>query len=214
MNVYGFGEDHSIRRRYLRGISSRYERRRCSTCCPGSDYPVEVNTHNRDVKLHQGSFVSNILWDWGHFHVTDELKNALQKEGFEGIAFEPIEIVEDERPSKDKKKLPLEQIPQFYHVKLLTGIPQHQDYLELYGSNKYCPACGRSKQDSRKLGRDILAGTHKNILDVNHYPGTDIFGVDNGDGIPRNHYCTERGKAFLESYPKTYFDCDEVGMRA
>ena len=54
--------------------------------------------------------------------MTEELKDAFQREGFEGIEFEPSAIVEDVRPSKDKKKLPLEQIPKFYRMKRLTSI--------------------------------------------------------------------------------------------
>ena len=170
MNIYRFYNE-SMPRRYLEGISLRFERRQCSTCCPGSDYPEVVSTHNRDVKLHQGSFVSNILWDWGHFHVTDELKNALQKEGFEGIEFEPTNIVVDERPNKDKKKLPLDQIPQFYWVKLLTNIPYHQDFIELYDV-KSCPECGVTK--SKYMSEPL-------IFDGKRHPGTDFFGVSFGN---------------------------------
>ena len=35
--------------------------------------------------------------------MTEALKDAFQKEGFEGIAFEPTEIVEDACPSKTKR---------------------------------------------------------------------------------------------------------------
>ena len=162
---------------------------------------MKINTHNRDVKLYQGSFVSNILWEIGYLHVTEALKNALQNEGFEGLAFEPTNIVVDERPSKDRRKLPLERIPQFYHVKLLTSIPLHQDFIELYDV-KSCPGeCGReiSKHQIEPL-----------ILDGKRHPGTDFFG-----GVEQHGWmlCTERGKAFLENYPKTYCYFEQVELR-
>ena len=208
MNIYSFYEDSSIRRRYLDGISSRFERKQCSICCPGSDYPKLISTHNRDVKLYQGSFVSNILWDWGHFHVTDELKNALQKEGFEGIEFEPTNIVVDKRPNKDKKKLPLDQIPQFYHAKLITSIPLHQDYIEWYNKShnvKHCPKCNREIAEVHlKYLNEPL------ILDRNRHPGTDLMRVETKG---YKNVCSERVKAFLETYPKTYLDFDRYELR-
>ena len=153
MKIYSFYEDHSIRRRYLRGgvaslVPEGQKHRRCSLCDASLDYPPP-ESHWNNIYIMQGSFVSSILWGWEAFHVTEALKDAFQKEEFEGIAFEPTVIVEDERPSKDKKKLPFDQIPQFYRVKLLTGIPQHQDYLELYGTNTSCPECGRSNLNSK-----------------------------------------------------------------
>ena len=184
MNIYRFFADYGISRRYLRGNSTRFERK------PDSNYQ-RANTNYRDVKLKQGSFVSNILWDWGHFHVTEALKEALQKDGFEANAFEfePTEIVEDKRPSKDRKKLPLDQIPQFYHAKLITSIPLHQDYtVPVRGSLNPPPL----------------------ILDGTHHPGTDFFRVPR---LGLVQCCTERGKAFLESYPKTYCNFSRCELR-
>ena len=204
MNIYRFYEkfyeDFSIRRHYLEGSSARYERRQCTTCCPGSDYPKRVNKHNRDVKLYKGSFVSNILWDRGPIHVTEKLKNAFQKEGFEELVFEPTKIVADKRPSKDRKKLPLDRIPEFYWVKCRTFIQPHEDFIEQYNI-KYCSECGRKIVPYK---RPPL------ILNRKHNPGTDFFALEQpGHG----RLCTEKGKAFLESYPKTYCDFELVELR-
>ena len=103
--------------------------------------------------------------------MTEELKDAFQREGFEGIEFEPSAIVEDVRPSKDKKKLPLEQIPQFYRMKRLTSIPFHQDFIELYDV-KSCPECGATK--SKYMSEPL-------IFDGKRHPGTDFFGVSFGN---------------------------------
>ncbi|MDE0042854.1 MAG: hypothetical protein OXT74_12520, partial [Candidatus Poribacteria bacterium] len=132
MTVYRFADSHA--RRVLRGVvPAMGERKPCSSCGINDvNYPPPEE-YWKYPRLDQGSFVSSIFWTiMTGFYVTEELKDALQKEGFEGLEFEPIEIVEDDRPSKDKKKLPLEQIPQFYRCKLLTAIPLHQDYIDRY----------------------------------------------------------------------------------
>ncbi len=167
-------------------------------------------SHWTNIYIGQGSFVSSILSTLGQdLYVIEELKQAFQSEGVEGVEFEPTEIVDDARPSKDKKKLPVEQIPQFYRVKLLTAIPFHQDYMDFFlCSTKLCPECGkRTNIGESKFSRKPL------ILDKNRHPGTDFFGVDNGDGKPRCHLCTAKGKAFLEKYPQTYCRFEQVELR-
>ena len=188
MSIYAFWEG-SIRRRYLTGGYVPFERKRCS--CGVMHRTPEYR--EKYVKLIQGSFVSNILWSIIYTpHVSEELMKAFQREGFEGVAFEPTEIVTDARPSGDRKKLPLDQIPPFYRVKLLTSIPLHPDFIELYDVT-YCPECGRARSKHR---------TEPLILDGKRHPGTDFFRVEKWGAS----LCTERGKAFLENYPKTYCD--------
>ena len=196
MIVYKIGESF-IRRRYLRGGYAPVEHKKCASC--GANHPVP-DTHRKYVEIHQGSFVSNILWDWGHFHVTEELKKAFQKEGFETVEFEPTEIVKDDRPSGDRKKLPLEQISQFYRVKLRSSIPLHQDFIQLYDL-KYCPECDRNI--TKNLEPSV-------ILDRKCHPGTDFFRVERYGAL---NCCTERGKTFLENHPKTYCSFRQYELR-
>ena len=200
MRVYRIGETCS--RRYLSGgVLPVGEVKPCPCGRNNVNYPPP-ESYWKNVELDQGSFVSNILW-WtlfNGFHVTEELKDSLQKEGFEGLAFEPTVIVKDSRPSKDKKKLPLEQIPQFYRVKFLTFIPLHHDFIELYDP-KYCPECGRDITP-----RDVPPP----ILNAKSHPGTDFFRVERYGVVD---CCTERGKAFLENYPKTFCRFTQVELR-
>ena len=202
MSIYNIGEIYE-RRRYLKGGLAPYERKRCS-CGVMPDTPEHRLKY---VRLDQGSFVSNIFW-YRLFtpHVIEELMNAFQSEGFEGLAFEPTEIVADKRPSKDRKKLPLNQIPQFYRVKCLTSIPLHPDYIERRGIT-YCPECGAVQTSVRYTIDDVNKPI---ILDGNRDPKTDFFRVERfGASI----VCTERGKAFLESYPKTYCRFTQCELR-
>ena len=187
MSVYAFWEG-DFRRRFLTGGFVPYERKRCAC---GAMPPTPEN-RKKYVKLDQGSFVSNILWSIIYTpHVSEELMDALQQERFEGLAFEPTEIVTDARPSGDRKKLPLNQIPPFYRVKCLTSIPLHPDFIELYDV-KYCPECGAVSSKCK---------VEPVIYDGRSHPGTDFFCAERyGNAI----LCTERGKAFLENYPKTY----------
>ena len=194
MAIYRVGQN--FRRRYLRGGYAPFEHKKCASC--GANHPVP-DTHRKYVEIEQGSFVSNILWDWWYFHVTEELKKAFQKEGFEEIEFEPTEIVEDNRPSRDRQKLPLEQIPQFYWVKRQSSIPLHQDFIQLYDV-KYCPECGLA---SSKRKEEPL------IFDRKRHPKTDFFQIEKWGGV----LCTERGKAFLEDYPKTYCSFTQYELR-
>ena len=200
MNVYSIGE--TCKRRYLSGgikslIPKNQEHRRCSLCDASLDYPPPKSYWN-SVYIDQGSFVSNILWGiGGFFHVTGALRDAFQKEGIE---FDQTVIVEDDRPSKDKKKLPLEQIPQFYWVKLLTNISYHQDFIELYDAQS-CLECGR-KLSEHQIEPFILDGTH--------HPNTDFFRDELYGGCLLS---TEKGKAFLESYPKTYCRFTQCELR-
>lgn len=204
MNVYAIYQ--TSKRRYLTGgvqllVPEGQKHRRCSLCTQTLEYPPPESNWNK-IELDQGSFVSNILWGRLNLHVTEGFKDAFQNEGFEGIEFEPTEIVEDDRPSKDKKKLPLEQIPQFYRLKLLTNIPYHQDFIELYDL-KSCSECGStlSKYMSGPL-----------IFDGKRHPETDFFGTSYGSHSG-GRYCSERGKAFLESYPQTYCRFEQVELR-
>lgn len=188
MSIYAFWQGNH-RRRFLTSGFLPYERKRC-TC---GVMPPMPEDRKKYVKLDQGSFVSNILWFIIYTpYMSEKLMEALQKEKFEGLAFEPTEIVTDVRPSGDRKKLPLDQIPPFYRVKCLTSISLHPDFIELYDV-KYCPECG-AISSKRK--------TEPVILDGKSYPGTDFFRVEGFASIS----CTERGKAFLENYPKTYCD--------
>ena len=137
MSIYSFWRGHQ-RRRFLEGGFVPYERKRCS-CGLMPDKPENLKKY---VNLDQGSFVSNILWNITFSpHVSEELMEALQREGFEGMAYEPIEIVTDSRPSRDRKKLPLDQIPPFYRVKCLTSMEPHPDYIEAK-EVKFCSLCG------------------------------------------------------------------------
>lgn len=135
-------------RRFLDGVVPAVgERKKCLSCGRMNvNYPPPEKYWNK-VKLSQGSFVSSIFWTiLTDFYVIEELKDAFQEEGFEGIEFgsEAVEIVEDNREWRDRKKLPLDQIPPFYRVKLLTNIPIHQDFVDLYNM-KTCPECGREQ---------------------------------------------------------------------
>ena len=186
------------------------EHKQCSTCGATLDYPPPEAYWN-DVSISQGSFVSNILWTtWTGIHVTEELKNAFTKEGLEGLVFEPTEIVEDDRPNRDKIKRSLERIPQFYRVKFETSIPLHQDFIELHDIT-YCSKCGYEDRGECREGPVVL--------DKGHYPGTDFFEIEAGaqgghaGSICGSRLCTERGKAFLESYPKTYCRFKQVELR-
>ena len=162
--------------------------------CACGAMPAMPEDRKKYVKLDQGSFVSNILWFIIYTpYVSEELMDALQKERFEGLAFEPTEIVTDVRPSGDRKKLPLDQIPPFYRVKCLTSISLHPDFIELYDI-KYCPECGAVSSKCR---------VESVIYDGRSHPDTDFFYAERyGIAI----LCTERGKTFLENYPKTYCD--------
>ena len=189
MGIYAFWQG-GHRRRYLTSGFLPFERKRCAC----GVMPSTPENRKKYVKLDQGSFVSNILWFIIYSpHVSEELMDALQKERFEGLAFEPTEIVTDVRPSGDRKKLPLDQIPPFYRVKCLTSISLHPDFIELYDV-KYCPECGAPR--SKRIVESV-------IYDGRSQPDTDFFCVERyGDTV----LCTERGKAFLENYPKTYCD--------
>lgn len=207
MNVYRVGG--TSKRRYLNGgikslVPKGQEHRRCSSCGASLDYPPP-ESYWKNIYLDQGNFVSDILWEV--FHVTDDLKEAFQNEGFEGLAFEPTEIVEDRRPSKDRNKLPFGKIPQFYRVKLLTSIPLHHDFIELYDV-KSCPECGRT------LSKHQIEPF---ILDWKRLPGTDFFRVVNDVSGKQIGFsvqcCSERGKAFLESYPKTFCRFTQCELR-
>lgn len=202
MSVYRFADSHA--RRVLRGgVPPVGERKPCSCGINDVNYPPPEQ-YWKNIDLEQGSFVSSILWAWEVLGVTEELRDALQKDGFEGLEFEPIEIVEDSRPSKDRKKLPLEQIPQFYRCKLLTFIPMHEDYNELYDV-KPCPECGRQLSDHL---------VRESILDGDRHPGTDFFGISwNGRRYGSVKLCTKRGKAFLEAYPDTHCTFTEKEVR-
>ena len=189
------------------GVPPVGERKKCPCGRNDVNYPPPEE-YWRYVDLDQGSFVSSILWSiLTGFYVTGDLKDALQKEGFEGIEFdpEPVEIVEDNRKWRDRKKLPLDQIPPFYRVKLLTSIPIHQrDVIDRYDV-KPCPDCGRIL--TNHLDMPI-------ILDGKHHPGTDFFGVRWSAGRYGAHrLCTERGKAFLEAYPDTHCRFEEYELR-
>ena len=195
MKVYACWQGYT-RRRFLTGGFVPFERKRCSC----GVMPPTPEDRKKYVKLNRGSFVSNILWSILYTpHVSEELMEALQTEKFEGLAFEPTEIVTDARPSGDKKKLLLEQIPQFYRVKLLTSIPLHQDFIQLYDV-KYCPECGLA---SSKRKVEPL------IFDRKRHPKTDFFQIEKWGGV----LCTERGKAFLEDYPKTYCSFRQYELR-
>lgn len=186
MSIYAFWQG-GHRRRFLTSGFLPYERKRCAC----GVMPPMPEDRKKYVKLDQGSFVSNILWFIIYTpYVSEELMDALQQERFEGLAFEPTEIVTDVRPSGDRKRLPLDQIPPFYRVKCLTSISLHPDFIELYDV-KYCPECGAvsSKRKTEPL-----------ILDQKRQPETDFFQLEKWGAI----LCTERGKAFLEKYPKTY----------
>ena len=200
MRVYKF-RDNLVRRTLSGGVPHVGERKPCPCGLSDMNYPPPEQ-YWKNVYIDQGSFVSSILWAWQELGVTGELRDALQKEGFEGIEFEPIEIVEDSRPSKDKKKLPLEQIPQLYRCKRLTFIPVHQDYINRYNIT-WCPECGR--EISKHLQRDW-------ILDGEHHPGTDFFGIRSSGCLLMN-LCSERGKTFLESYPHTHCRFTEEEVR-
>lgn len=202
MHIYYFGD--SCARRTLRGgVPPVGERKPCSCGNQDVNYPPPEE-YWKNIELDQGSFVSSVLWAWQVLGVTGELRDALQNEGFEGLEFSPIEIVKDIRPSKDKKKLPLEQIPQFYRCKCLTFIPVHQDYINRYDIT-WCPECGR--EISKHLERDL-------ILDGEHHPGTDFFRIILGDGRHGwSTLCSERGKAFLEAYPQTHCSFTEEEVR-
>lgn len=202
MRVYSV--DSRYGRRFLKGgVPPVGERKPCACGNQDVNYPPPEQ-YWKNIELDQGSFVSSILHAWKVLGVTGELKDALQKEGFEGLEFEPIEIVEDNRPSKDRKKLPLEQIPQFYRCKYLTSIPMHQDYTDLYDVTP-CPDCGRAV--SNHLMRKL-------ILDGNRHPTTDFFGLTwSGRSYGTYHLCTERAKTFLEAYPHTHCSFDEEEVR-
>ncbi len=207
MNVYYFQQD-SGRRVLDGGVLPVGERKPCSSCGRRDENYPPPEEYWKYVDLDQGSFVSSILWARYVTGVTEELKDALQKEGFEGIecAPEPIEIVEDNRPWKDRNKLPLKKIPPFYRVKLLTSIPIHQDFVDLYNM-KTCPECGAIHSDWTPLKGE-------KILDGKHHPGTDFFGISYGGSRYGSHtLCTERGKDFLEAYPNTHCDFDELELR-
>lgn len=204
MNVYAIYQ--TSKRRYLTGgvqslVPEGQKHRRCSLCTRTLEYPPPESTWN-NIELDQGSFVSNILWGRLNLHVTEGFKDAFQNEGFEGIEFEPTEIVEDDRPSKDKKKLPLDQIPQFYRLKLLNSIPLHQDFIEI-GFLRNCDECGRS------MTTPAYDRTPP-ILDASRHPGTDFFRVERYGVV---NGCTEKGKAYLESYPQTYCRFEQVELR-
>lgn len=207
MGIYVFREGYG--RRYLRGYCPLtldvHKRKTCSSC--GNVYTPD--SHRKTVSLLQGNFVSNILWDdYGRFHATEPLKDAFQEEGFEGIEFESTEIVRDERPNRDKIKLPLERIPKFYRVKFLRSIPLHQDCIERYGIT-YCPKCGYETRGYEETFCDEYEEGPL-ILDKKHNPGTDFFEIEAGiegchaGSICGLRLCTEKGKAFLDNYPKTY----------
>ncbi len=202
MRIYRFGPRHG--RRFLSGgVPPVGERRPCPCGLNDMNYPPPEQ-YWKTIKLSQGSFVSSILHAREVLGVTGELKDALQKEGFEGLEFEPIEIVEDNRPSKDKKKLPLDQIPQLYRCKLLTFIPMHQDYIDRYDVT-WCTQCDR--EISKHLMRE-------SILDGEHHPGTDFFRLRSSNGrFGTMKLCTERGKAFLEAYPHTHCRFTEQEVR-
>ena len=195
MSIYNFREE-STRRRILRGGYVPFEHKKCSC----GVLPRTPENRKKYVKLIQGSFVSNVLWSLLLVpHVSEELMEALQKEKFEGIAFEPTEIVTDARPSRDRKKLPLNQIPPFYRVKCLTSIPLHPDFIELH-EIRFCPECGALNRKSPVPDGPI-------ILDGKRHPGTDFFRIvvdSNNKQYASFISCTERGKTFLENYPKTY----------
>lgn len=177
----------------------------CPTKCGVNaiNYPP-LEPHWKNVELEQGCFVSSFLWAWQSLSVTAALKEALQKERFEGLAFEPTKIVKDDRPSRDRKKLPLDQIPQFYRLKRLTAIPLHQDFVDLYNVRRDCPVC-QSLRTDRTL--------EPYILDGNHHPGTDIFDASWEGELFDGPFCSERAKSFLEKYPKTYCRFTEVELR-
>ncbi len=202
MRVYSIYPRHG--RRFLDGgVPPVGERKKCPCGLNDMNYPPPER-YWKNIDLVQGSFVSSILHAWYVLGVTGALKDALQKEGFEGIEFEPIEIVEDNRPSNDRKKLPLKQIPQLYRCKPLTFMPPHQDYIDRYEIT-WCPECGR--EISKHLEREW-------VLDGNRHPGTDFFGLRANrvrGGTMR--LCTERGKAFLESYPRTHCRFKEEEVR-
>jgi len=204
MRVYKIGEN--CKRRNLNGIVARVEE---AKACPAKcgvnaiNYPPP-ESHWKNVELDQGSFVSSFLWAWQSLSVTEALKEALQKEGFEGLAFEPTKIVKDDRPRRDRKKLPLDQIPQFHRVKLLTSIPLHQDFVELYNVRRDCPVC-QSLRTDRTL--------EPYILDGNHLPGTDIFDASWEGELFDGPFCSERAKAFLENYPQTFCNFTQVELR-
>ena len=174
MGIYVFGEGYG--RRYLRGYCPLTldvrKRKTCSSC--GKVYTPD--SHRKTVRLLHGNFASNILWDdYGRFHVTEALKDAFQ-EGFEGIEFEPTEIVADGRPNRDKIKLPLERIPQFYRVKFLKSIPLHRDTIEQYDIT-HCPKCGYEARGYEEAGWDKYEGVPL-FLDKTHNPGTDFFEIE------------------------------------
>jgi len=204
MRVYSFVARHG--RRFLDGgVPPVGERKPCPCGKQDVNYPPPEK-YWKNIELDQGSFVSSILWAWQFFAVTGELKDALQKEGFEGLEFEPVEIVKDDRPSTDKKKLPLEQIPQFYRCKLLTAIPLHQDHIDRYNVRQ-CPECGMIHDAWTPL-------KVRQILDGKRRPGTDFFGMSWGDSRHGwSTLCTERGKAFLEAYPHTHCRFKEEEVR-
>lgn len=202
MRVYSLYPKYG--RRFLDGgVPPVGERKPCPCGINDVNYPPPER-YWKNIQLDQGSFVSSILWGWEVLGVTEELKDALQNEEFEGIEFEPIKIVDDNRPSTDRKKLPLERIPQLYRCKPLTFIPMHQDYTDRYDIT-LCPECGReiSKTLERKL-----------VLDGNRHPGTDFFGLTAIDGgYNGGMLCSERGKAFLEAYPQTHCRFKEEEVR-
>ncbi len=207
MSVYSFRDN--LRRRVLRGgVPPVGERKKCASCGRNDvNYPPPEE-YWKYPRLDQGSFVSSILWAWEVTGVTEELRDAFQKEGFEGIEFEsePIEIREDNRESKDRKKLSLDKIPPFYRIKLLTAIPLHQDFIDLYDMGT-CPECGATRSDWTPL-------KGKRILDRKGHPGTDFFGACwKGERYGSFGLCTERGKAFLEAYPNTHCFFEEEELR-
>ena len=213
MDIYAFGEGYG--RRYLWGycpFSLDDRRKTCSSC--GKIYVLDSD--KKYVTLLKGNFVSNILWGGaGQIHVTEELKNAFEKEGLEGLVFEPTEIVEDGRPNRDKIKRPLERIPQFYRVKFLASIPLHPDFIKQYDIT-YCSKCGYETRGYEDRG-ECREGSV--VLDKTRYPGTDFFQIEAGaqgahtGSICGSRLCTEKSKVFLKSYSKTYCRFEKVELR-